>query len=747
MELLDFFLAVTSTVWGVFGVYYIVYGNAEAAQVCIAGSVSTISLLICLQRHVVAAATLAHTFVGASIGVLFALAIVTGREYSLATLFFPIVAIMATQLLGIRSAAIWSAAMVLVTVVHHFFPWWSVQSPPPSLIDKFVNNVVMILMVLWLAVQTESFFDGRIRGLSRLTRSLQEKTRLLELAEETASVGHWRWDVRIDAFTLSSEALKICRPDQDRAAIATIEEFISVWDEEDRVALREGLFAGRDDCQAFETELSFRSTNGLRYVSCRALCESNSSGEVIAVFGTLRDDTDLRRATDRLSRKAEQLNKLASYDPLTGLTNRFQFQQQLGSITQRAVRTNSQMALMVLDMDGFKEINDTLGHQTGDEVLKEVAVRLRQIIRAGDVISRLGGDEFTIILRNAIDETEVHAVARRVVDTIRRPMHIDGQELHVGVSIGASLCPADTERADELFTFADTAMYDAKVSKAGLALYHPGMTEALRTRRDAESRLAGALGRDEFRVVFQPQAALPSGEIMGFESLLRWKQDGAEVSPLQFIPLLESNGQISQVGQWVLEQSCEQVARWHSQGYMIRSAINISPIQFRQPDFADQIIKTISRYGVDPGYIELEITEGLLIQDLENTADKLFRLKAFGTQISVDDFGTGYSSLAYLKHLPIDQLKIDRTFIKDIPEFDDGTIASSIIVLAQSLDMKVLAEGVETIEQLDFLKSQDCHAWQGNYLGKPMTADQCDAFLEQQHRSETRGEFWTLAPL
>ena len=274
-------------------------------------------------------------------------------------------------------------------------------------------------------------------------------------------------------------------------------------------------------------------------------------------------------------------------------------------------------------------------------------------------------------------------------------------------------------------------MYVAKTNQQGLAIYTTEMSESLRNRRSLENRLAGAIRRNEFSVVYQPQCDIATGKITAFEALLRWNNNGEIIPPLDFIPLLEGNGQIVEVGQWVLDQACAQSAQWQAQGLPVRVAVNISPIQFRDANFIRQVKNTIRQHNLPPNLVELEITEGLLVEDIENTSEKLFELKEFGCRISVDDFGTGYSSLAYLKHLPIDVLKIDREFIKDIPSADDGTIAASVIVLGQSLNMEVLAEGVETPDQLEFLKANTCHAYQGNLLSKPIAGKQCIELMEK----------------
>ena len=272
----------------------------------------------------------------------------------------------------------------------------------------------------------------------------------------------------------------------------------------------------------------------------------------------------------------------------------------------------------------------------------------------------------------------------------------------------------------------------AKFGDKAVVLYNAKMTEELITRKRAESKLSNALERDEFHLVYQPQVSIDSGKINGFEALVRWSQNGQVVSPADFIPMLESTGRIVDVGNWIIRRACQQAAQWARQGHEFTMAINISPMQFREDGFVQSVKDEIISNGLRPECIDIEITETMLISDVGKTSDKLTRLREFGTKISIDDFGTGYSSLAYLKNFPIDRLKIDRTFIKDIPQHDDGVIANSIIVLGQSLDLEVLAEGVETQAQFDFLKQNICNSYQGHFFSPPVEAEKCEEMLADQ---------------
>ena len=344
----------------------------------------------------------------------------------------------------------------------------------------------------------------------------------------------------------------------------------------------------------------------------------------------------------------------------------------------------------------------------------------------------MGGDEFTVILHRPESTDYVVDMSHRIVEAIREPMHFENSKLQVGASIGASIYPNDSRSSEELFTFADTAMYNAKFSSKDVSLYRSAMTEDLVQRKQVESKLSEAMSRDEFSLVYQPQFETRTRKVVGFEALIRWNQNGNVVSPAEFIPVLESSGRIIETGQWILDQACRQLKEWESTGISTRVAINISPVQFRDPNFYSRIVETLERHDVAPECIDLEITEGAIISDVTHTVETLTKLKAFGCMISIDDFGTGYSSLAYLKNFPIDQLKIDRAFVSDIPHRDDGTIASSIVVLGLSLGMEVLAEGVESKEQLDFLLSHDCEYFQGFYGGKPLPPTECVMLFANQ---------------
>ena len=424
--------------------------------------------------------------------------------------------------------------------------------------------------------------------------------------------------------------------------------------------------------------------------------------------------------SQRLREKSEYLQELATTDALTGLMNRFCFQQKLKEKVEYASTHSNGMALFLIDMDGFKEINDTMGHPVGDAALVEIADRLNQRFSGVSDVARLGGDEFCLIHPNINTREEAVEVARQTCDLLTQRYHLEEADFPLGVSIGFALSPTDSVSDRDLLAYADTAMFHAKENRLGYACYEPEMTERLVEYRSIQEKLSLALEREEFHLLYQPQVNIQTGKVIGVEALLRWRHDGETIPPFRFIHLLEKNGEIVPVSKWIIRESCRQLAIWTSEGYDVEISINVSAVQFNDPDFYRSITDPIQEFGVDAKMLDFEITEGLLIDDVQLAVAKLNQIKETGASISIDDFGTGYSSLAYLRQFPLDRLKIDRAFIKDIPESDDGVIASSIIVLAKSLGLKVLAEGVETDEHLQFLVEHDCDEYQGYYRSRPV---------------------------
>ncbi len=439
--------------------------------------------------------------------------------------------------------------------------------------------------------------------------------------------------------------------------------------------------------------------------------------------------TSLIKLSENLKKESDRLLELANTDSLTGLANRFRFHLSLKEAVETAKAESKRFALFMIDMDGFKEINDTLGHPVGDEALVEIGIRLQVEFGHCATVARLGGDEFCIIYPNIHDGSEAELIAQSVFNVLTERYNLAEEDFQLGTSVGYSLFPAHATSDMDLLAFADTAMFHAKENQLGFASYKREMTDRLVEYRTVQEKLSRALEKQEFFLVYQPQVDLESGEVIGVEALLRWRHNAEVIPPMRFIHILEKNREIVPVSNWIIREACRQLAAWNSEGYDIEVSINVSAIQFAETGFYDSIAEPIREFGIDPTKLDFEITEGLLIEDIKSTAFKLKQLKMLGVSISVDDFGTGYSSLAYLRQFPIDRLKIDRAFIKDIPQTDDGVIAASIIILAKSLDLRVIAEGVETEEHLKFLKLHDCDQYQGFYLSRPVSPEEVCQFF------------------
>jgi diguanylate cyclase (GGDEF)-like protein len=434
----------------------------------------------------------------------------------------------------------------------------------------------------------------------------------------------------------------------------------------------------------------------------------------------------------------EKVSYMAQFDALTGLPNRNLFQDRLTQAMALAKRNDWPMAVLFIDLDRFKLVNDTLGHGAGDKLLREAAERLRSCVRASDTVGRLGGDEFAAILSELGRPGDAGLVAQKIIDVFKRPFDLEGKETYVTASVGVTLYPTDSDSAETLVVNADAAMYRAKEQgRNNYQYFTRDMNERALQRVQMEIALRRALERDEFRLFYQPKADLLTGKICGFEALLRWQHpEKGMVLPGEFIPVLEETGLIVQAGEWVLRTACAQIKAWQKAGLKVPPvSVNLSARQFEQKNLKGTVRQILRDTKVDPSLIEFEITESLLMNDPERAARTLHSLKESGVRLSMDDFGTGYSSLGYLKRFPIDTLKIDRTFVRDIStDADDATLTRAIINLAQNLRLKVVAEGVETEAQLVFLSSNGCDEMQGYLFAKPANAEDCERMLREARK-------------
>jgi diguanylate cyclase (GGDEF)-like protein/PAS domain S-box-containing protein len=427
-------------------------------------------------------------------------------------------------------------------------------------------------------------------------------------------------------------------------------------------------------------------------------------------------------------------NHLALHDPLTELPNRVMLRERLDLALAAVRRRQSRVAVLCLDLDHFKEVNDTLGHGAGDLLLKEVAQRLQAGVRGTDTVARLGGDEFAIVQVSVDQPGDAQALCRRLTEELRAPFRIEGHELYVGASIGVALAPDDGENHERLLKSADIALYRAKQAGRGtFRFFEAQMDSELQARKALEQDLRQALAKGQFELHYQPLVAVQGQELTGVEALLRWRHpDRGVVQPGEFIPVAEETGLIVPIGEWALRTACRQVKAWPG----LRVSVNLSPVQFKHRELVDTIKQVIADADLEPERLELEITENVLLHDTASALEVLTTLKELGVRISMDDFGTGYSSLGYLNSFPFDKIKIDRSFIIDLNEKDKANaIVRSVINLGQSLGMITNAEGVETLEQLMFLANEGCEQVQGYYFGRAMPAGEISALIANWERS------------
>ena len=435
----------------------------------------------------------------------------------------------------------------------------------------------------------------------------------------------------------------------------------------------------------------------------------------------------------------ERIHKLAYFDPLTGLPNRSQMHERLDVLLKTAQRNNHCVALLFIDLDRFKPINDSMGHPAGDQVLKQVAQRLRNCTKKHDLVCRIGGDEFTVAIGEQTDNEKAAdtavKVAERILHALNRPYILGQREVFISASIGISIYPHDGGSVIELLKNSDMAMYHAKdLGRDNVQFFNEKMNQKAVELLELENDLRHALGRNELELYYQPQYQSSNGKAVAAEALLRWNHPTKGlISPGLFIPIIEDTGLIVPIGQWVLEQACQHFADWKNKALDLqRIAVNVSARQFKQDDFLQIVKDAIFKAGIRPDQLELELTESILIDDIEHTLEALNGLRKLGVRTAIDDFGTGYSSLNYLKQFPVDTLKIDRSFIQNLPDnSDDAQITRTIIAMAHNLGMGIIAEGVETREQLQFLISARCEEVQGFLFSKPLPQKQFIQLLQR----------------
>ncbi|MBS0545850.1 MAG: EAL domain-containing protein [Proteobacteria bacterium] len=564
--------------------------------------------------------------------------------------------------------------------------------------------------------------EQRTAELQATSARLHEEQEALADAQRIARMGSWETVSGNTGLQASTMLEQLLGCDQER--LRSVDDLVTAVSTDSRNSLRAAFdsLAQTPGRMALDCQVDAPSPRILQF-----RIESEwRDGRFVRLRGTAQDVTSAREAQ-------AQIQYLAHYDTLTGLPNRSAWQVRARAALVAAQRHGDALAVLFLDLDNFKTVNDSLGHPAGDRLLAAVARRLSGCIRGEDLLARIGGDEFVALLPRLTHSEDAAVVAAKMIDVLSSPVHVDDHDLHLSVSIGIALFPEDGTEADTLLKHADTAMYSAKEGgRNNYKFFVPEMNARATERLRLENDLRRALERNELVLHYQPQIATATGAPYGCEALVRWLHpERGLIPPDQFIPLAESTGLIVPMGEWVLRQACRQQVAWQRAGLpRLLVAVNISALQFHKPDFVDRVSAVLAETGADPACIELEITESALMQPGDDLTARLLKLVELGLTLALDDFGTGYSSLAYLKRLPIGRLKIDRSFVDDLPgNAEDAAVASAALSLARDLGMEVVAEGVETHAQQAYLTERGCHSMQGYLFSRPLPAEMFDRWI------------------
>jgi len=573
---------------------------------------------------------------------------------------------------------------------------------------------------------------------SKLMQSAQQNSNLLAEAQRVAKLGNWTWDMDNGELFVSEESYRIFGV--PRVAPAVFHKLLLGSVHADDKNAFDMAVQKAVDGEA--SDISFKAClpNGQEKT---ILMHLDSSAEHVEsshrIFGTIQDISEQRRAE-------ESIRQLAYYDSITGLPNRDLFKEHLSMALHHAGRNDEKVAVMFLDLDKFKRVNDSLGHEAGDKLLKTISERLHDSVRSSDVaardvgemdvsLARLGGDEFTVMLSGLQDIKHVELVAKRILNRIAEPMMLSGNRVCVSASIGIAIFPEDGEDIHSLLKNADAAMYEVKSKgRNGIFFYDDALRKQSHHRVQLESELHEAIEQDQLVLIYQPKVDAVTCEVIAFEALIRWiHPERGMIPPMDFIPVAEESGLIIPMGKWVIETACRQHQAWRKAGHpAVSISVNLSAHQFADKELLDAIRGILQATEMPAQYLEFEITETVLMRDADTALAILNTMKEMGLKVSIDDFGTGYSSISYLKHFPADVLKIDRAFVKDLPDDEqDATITNAIILLAKALNLGIVAEGVETKAQLEWLRDKGCDQIQGYLFSPPVPADKAETMLGQ----------------
>jgi diguanylate cyclase (GGDEF)-like protein/PAS domain S-box-containing protein len=600
-------------------------------------------------------------------------------------------------------------------VIHRTF-----ETGATDFIAKPVNGVILGYRVRYM-----------LRA-AKAAQALRQNQERLILAQQIAGLGYWEWDLLHNSWTFSDQSRQILQLNGSRAD--GFEAFLQTVHPEEKEVVEKTLNQTLSGEREFNIEHRIVWPDGqIRHVHGQARVVRDHQQRPVRVTGTIHDVTDRLQTEAKLRENQTRLNYLAYHDALTGLPNRLLFLDRFQHAIAKGRRARKQVAILFLDLDQFKKVNDSLGHEIGDQLLRGVGERLKGCAREGDTLARLGGDEFVLLLEDLEQENAPSVVAKKVIAQLALTFQVGGFQLYATASIGISLFPDNGETVEELVKCADVAMYRAKErGRNNFQYYTPDMNARAQELLLLENGLRQALSRNELEIYYQPQLDMVTGRFFGTEALLRWNHpERGVLLPGDFLALAEETGLIMAMSEWVIHTACRQNKAWQDQGFQpLVVAVNITPRMFQQPELLRVVGQALDQSGLAARYLELEVTESMIMHNVEAAIETMEVLNHMGVGIAIDDFGTGYSSLSCLRRLPIQKLKIDRVFVSDITSNpNDAAIAASVIALAGSMNLGVIAEGVETQEQRSFLHDRGCRQGQGFLFSKPLPVTELEKHL------------------